>query len=56
MNLDNIKNISRQMSELKAGKRVLTYRLHTLKDKPSRVNKRTKSLSRFDAKIHQMNG
>ena len=28
---------------------------HTLKGKPSRVNKRTKILSRFDVKIHRMN-
>ena len=40
---------------LKAGKRVLTYRLHTLKDKLSRVNKRTKILYKSDAKIHQVN-
>ena len=33
---------------------MFTHRLHTLKDKPSRVNKRTKILSRFDVKIHQM--
>ena len=40
---------------LKAGKRVFTHRLYTLKGKPSRVNKRTKILSKFDVKIHQMN-
>ena len=37
---------------MRAGKRVLTYRLHTLKDKPSRFNKRTKILSKYDVKIH----
>ena len=52
-----IKFIEIECSQLKlrAGKRVLTYRLHTLKGKPSRVNKRTKILSKFDVKIHQMN-
>ena len=38
--------------ELRIGKRVFTHHLHTLKDKPSRFNKRIKILSRFDVKIH----
>ena len=40
---------------LKEGKRVFIHRLYTLKGKPLRVNKRTKILSKFDVKIHQMN-
>ena len=50
-----IKNRLPQL-KLRAGKRVFTHRLYTLKGKPSRVNKRTKILNRFDVKIHRMNG
>ena len=37
-------------------KACLTQCLYTSKDKPSRVNKRTKILSKFDVKIHRVNG
>ena len=49
--VDNSKQL-----KLRAGKRMFTHCLHTLKGKPSRINKRTKILSRFDVKIHRMNG
>jgi len=39
----------------KGRKACLTQYLDTLKDKPSRVNKETKTLSKYDAKIHSVN-
>jgi len=40
---------------MRAGKRVFTHRRYTLKVKPSRVNKRTNILSKYDAEIHLVN-
>ncbi len=37
----------------KGRKAVLTYRLYTLKGKPSRVNKETENLRKYDAEIHR---
>lgn len=39
----------------KGRKSILTYRIYTYKDKPSRVNKETKILSKYDVKIHRVN-
>ena len=55
MNLDNIKQYiytnERTKVNTKGRKARLTYRLNTQKDKPSSINKRTKILSKYDAKI-----
>ena len=54
VNINLFKVIIPQL-KIEGRKAVLTYRLHTLKDKPSRVNKETKILSKYDAEIHRVN-